>query len=181
MDIIDIIKEALGKDVIIQEIIGKDVGAFYVSDGNITLFFTDGSDMRIRSGNYSWRIRKDDDIIMSSTDCFAHFVDNETAVFWPMQDEEESDNIDFYEYMEENFEKLESHIDIKVDKCKEFLEGSSIVSMEFEKSHDILVTFSNQIILEVFQMIHHDMNNPNECNIINLASDKREKETVIIL
>ena len=164
-----------------KEIIGKEVGAFYMSDGNITLFFTNGSDLRIRSGNYSWRIRKDRDIFMSSADCFAHFVDSETAVFWPMQNEDESDNIDFDEYMEENFEFLESHVDIKVNRCKELLEGSSVVKMEVEKSHDILISFSNGIILEVFQMIHHDMNNPNECNIINLTSDKREKETVVIL
>ena len=164
-----------------KEIIEKEVGTFYVSNGNITLFFADGSDMRIRSGNYSWRICKDGDIIMSSADCFAQFVDSETAVFWPMQDEEESDNIDFDEYMEENFDKLEHHMDIKVNKSKEILEGSSIVSMVIEKSHDILVAFSNGITLEVFQMIHHDLSNPNECNIINLASDKREKDTIIIL
>lgn len=167
----------------IKEMIGKEIGAFYVSNGNITLFFTDGSDMRIRSGNYSWRICKGEDLILSSADCFAQWNDKEAALFWPMKEVEEPEiiDLDFDEYMEAKFEQLEIHTDRKEEECKELLEGVSIASIEVGKAHDILVSFSNGATLDVFQMIVHDTNDPNECNVINLASDKREKDTVIVL
>ena len=164
----------------LKEIIGKDVCVFYVSNGDLTLFFSDAT-MRIWNGKYSWRICKDENILLSSADCCAQVIDSETVVFWPTESTDDESIDDFDEYMEKQFEQLESHAYTKIDLCKELLEGESITSIERVKLHDILIYFSNGVSLEVFQMINHDMNNPCLCNFFEMSSDKFEKKKRIIL
>lgn len=69
-----------------KEMLNKEVAVWYISDNELTIFFTDGSDMRIRHGTYSWRVTQNGEIVMSSADIFAQFADSETAAFWPMQE-----------------------------------------------------------------------------------------------
>ncbi len=164
-----------------KEMLNKEVAVWYISHNELTIFFTDGSDMRIRHGNYTWRVIQNGDIIMSSADIFAQFADSETAAFWPMQEKADPDTVDFDEYMEEMFDALENHKDNKSKICKNLLEGTTVASFKVCKNHDISVSFSNGATLEVFAMIEHNFNCQNECNILNLFLGERKKDTVIIL
>lgn len=164
-----------------KEMLDKEVAVWYISHNELTIFFTDGSDMRIRHGNYAWRVTQDGDIIMSSADIFAQFADSETAAFWPVQEKDNTDTVDFDEYMEEMFDALENHKDNKSKICKNLLEGTTVASFKVCKNRDISVSFSNGATLEVFSVIAHDFACQNECNILNLFSGEREKDTIIIL
>ncbi len=163
-----------------KEMIAKDVCVFYVSNGDLTLYFSDAT-MRIWNGNYAWRICKDENILLSSADCCAQVVDSESVAFWPMKNTDDGSIDDFDEYMEKQFEQLEIHAYSKIDLCKELLEGETVTSVKRVKAHDILVSFSNGISLEVFQMINHDMNNSCLCNFFEISPDQFEKEKRIIL
>lgn len=174
-----------------NELIGKKVSQIFIPSGlfDCSLFLQGGNiHIQIKRGYYSWRLRYNGDIIISSADLCALFGDQESADYWPMDCEtldttdcEEPDTIDYEEYMEFMFDQLYNHKKEKQDAANKILAEATIAAFKTTPQHDLTIDFSNGAVLEVFALMNIKDGNDCECNIINICDEEFDNEQTLLV
>ena len=131
-----------------EKIMGARLDLIFLRTRSLQLYFDAGS-MIIENVMTMWRITHKGKIVSSVMDHFVCRHDVDGLDYWTME-LEAPETHDYDEYREELFEKLADHSNCVIQKCKQLLEGETVVSVDTGSFEDLKITFSNGAVLECF-------------------------------
>jgi hypothetical protein len=131
-----------------EHLIDTGLCLFSFAPDGVVLVFNCG-ELSILNLTTMWRIVHEGKIVSSVMDHFVCLHDIDGLDYWTMELEEPKTH-DYDEYREELFEKLASHSNCAIQKCKQLLEGETVVSVDTGSFEDVKITFSNGAVLECF-------------------------------
>lgn len=131
-----------------EHLIDTGLCLFSFSPDGVTLVFDNG-EMSMLNLTTMWRIVYQGKIVSSVMDHFVCRHDVDGLDYWTME-LEEPETHDYDKYREELFKQLASHSDCAIQKCKQLLEGETVVSVDTGSFEDLKITFSNGAVLECF-------------------------------
>lgn len=131
-----------------EHLIDTGLCLFSFSPDSVILVF-DYGELSILNLTTMWRIVHEGKIVSSVMDHFVCRHDIDGLDYWTMELEEPKTH-DYDEYREELFEKLANHSNCAIQKCKQLLEGKTVVSVDTGNFEDLKITFSNGAVLECF-------------------------------
>lgn len=131
-----------------EKIMGARLETFFLRTRSLQLYFDTGY-MIIKNVMTMWRIVYEGKIVASVMDHFVCRHDADGLDYWTME-LEEPETHDYNEYREELFKQLANHSDCAIEKCKQLLEGETVVSVDTGSFEDLKITFSNGAVLECF-------------------------------